>query len=84
MKCPNCNHELKQLEGTHKFAVQLSDKQYQDEELQYCYEKGFDNIKNGSNVTNSNYAIFSTKEKLNAWQHGRDDANHENTGVKKQ
>jgi len=25
MKCPDCNKELKQLEGKHKFAVQLSE-----------------------------------------------------------
>jgi hypothetical protein len=50
-------------------------KKYQDNKLQYCYDKGFDNIKNGSNTINSNYALFSTKEKLKAWEHGRKDAN---------
>lgn len=69
--------DLEVLEFIEDDTILESGKKYQDEELQYCYDKGLDNIKNGSNTTNSNYAIFSTKEKLKAWEHGRRDASSE-------
>ena len=48
---------------------------YQEQELQDCYDKGIDSIENGANQNNCSFAIFNTKEKMKAWEHGRDDAN---------
>ena len=43
-----------------------------DEE--YCYKMGRDCGKNGSNMTNCHFALFSSPEKTTAWEHGKRDA----------
>jgi len=40
-------------------------------ELQHCYDMGFRSVKDGINKVNSNFNLFSTKEKTRVWQKGR-------------
>ena len=41
-------------------------------ELEYAYQMGQDCARNGANLTNCNFDIFSTPEKTKAWERGRD------------
>lgn len=69
--------------GCNKVRTNLKMQKYQNEELQSCYDKGIDSIKNGANQNNSNYSIFNTEEKMKAWGHGRADAKVIKDKVKK-
>lgn len=48
------------------------------DELKYCEKMGYDSVINGANTTNCNFRIFSTKEKMRAWERGVKRAKHEN------
>lgn len=41
---------------------------------EYAYKMGYDCGMNGSNLTNSNFAIFSTPENTKEWERGKKEA----------
>ena len=42
--------------------------------LQNCYKKGYDSKINGANLQNSNYSLFSSKDRTKAWELGHKQA----------
>jgi hypothetical protein len=45
-----------------------------NKELKATYDAGYDCEKNGANTINCHYSIFSSKEKMEAWEKGKRDA----------
>jgi len=37
---------------------------------EYAYKMGLDNAKNGANITNCHFSIFSSPENIRAWEKG--------------
>lgn len=44
-----------------------------NDELKAAYDAGYDCEKNGANTTNCHFSIFSSKEKMEAWEEGKKD-----------
>lgn len=52
-------------------------------EINYCYDMGVDCELNGANTTNCHFAIFATKEKMQAWERGKRDARENKSNQKR-
>jgi len=59
----------------------MIEKEYDNKDLQECYEKGYDSIINGANTNNCNYALFTSMDKKEAWEFGRRKALNESDNL---